>query len=104
MLKSKMPADILASVVDEWLIREGCGRTVIERSLSSAWHLPDITWTGSLVAQHSTRSGRQRGLKRTCLVMDSTLKKLQQAVADAMAGLSNADLRSHLPGKWCAAE
>jgi hypothetical protein len=27
MLKSKMPADIRASVVDEWLVREGCGPT-----------------------------------------------------------------------------
>jgi hypothetical protein len=79
-------------------------RTLIERSLSCAWHLPDITWTGSLVAQHSTRSGRKGGLQRTCLVMDSALKRLQQAVADEMEGLSNEDLRWRLPGKWCAAE
>jgi len=77
---------------------------VIERSLSCAWHLPDITWTGSLVAQHSTRSGRKGGLKRTCLVMDRALEKLQQAVEDAMEGLSNEDLSWHPPGKWCAAE
>jgi hypothetical protein len=27
MLKSKMAADIRASVGDEWLVREGCGPT-----------------------------------------------------------------------------
>jgi hypothetical protein len=27
MLKSKMAADIRASVVDEWLVHEGCGPT-----------------------------------------------------------------------------
>src|SRR5260370_4459552 len=76
----------------------------MERSLSCAWHLPDITWTGSLVAQHSTRSGRKGGLKRTCLVMDGALKKLQQAVENAMEELSNEDLSWRQPGKWCAAE
>jgi hypothetical protein len=36
--------------------------------------------------------------------MDSALKKLQQAVADAMERLSHEDLTWHAPGKWCAAE
>jgi hypothetical protein len=36
--------------------------------------------------------------------MDRALKKLQQAVEDAMEALSNEDLSWHPPGKWCAAE
>src|SRR5258708_19578425 len=36
--------------------------------------------------------------------MDGALKKLQQAVEDAMEGLSDEDLSWHPPGKWCAAE
>ncbi len=36
--------------------------------------------------------------------MDSALEKLQQAVEDAMEGLSDEDLSWHPPGKWCAAE
>jgi len=36
--------------------------------------------------------------------MDRALEKLQQAVEDAMEGLSNEDLSWHPPGKWCAAE
>jgi hypothetical protein len=36
--------------------------------------------------------------------MDSALEKLQQAVEDAMEGLSKEDLSWHPPGKWCAAE
>ena len=36
--------------------------------------------------------------------MDRALEKLQQAVEDAIKGLSNEDLSWHPPGKWCAAE
>lgn len=36
--------------------------------------------------------------------MDSALEELQQAVEEAIEGLSNQDLSWHPPGKWCAAE
>jgi hypothetical protein len=36
--------------------------------------------------------------------MDSHLEKLQQAVSDAIKGISVEELSWHPPGKWCAAE
>jgi hypothetical protein len=36
--------------------------------------------------------------------MDSRLERLRQALAGAVAGMSNQQLGWHPPGKWCAAE
>ncbi len=36
--------------------------------------------------------------------MDSHLEKLQQALSDAITGMSAEELSWHPPGKWCAAE
>ena len=36
--------------------------------------------------------------------MDPSLRRLQEAIAFAVAGMSPEQLSSHPPGKWCAAE
>jgi hypothetical protein len=36
--------------------------------------------------------------------MDARLKKLKEALASAIEGMSSEEMRWHLPGKWCAAE
>jgi hypothetical protein len=36
--------------------------------------------------------------------MDANLEKLQRALADAIAGMSEEEMNRHTEGKWCAAE
>jgi Protein of unknown function (DUF1569) len=55
---------------------------------------------GSIVAQHSTRSGGKGEL----ILVDPRLKKLQDEIASAIAGITAEQWSWHPSGKWCAAE
>ena len=58
--------------------------------------MPRIILTESLVDAAEKAKGHE--------TMDANLEKLQHALADATAGMSEEEMNRHPEGKWCAAE